>query len=379
MITRTSTASTPRAQRAWLALLLACVLAFLPASLASADARIDATFRVSDAQVAISGRLLDGADGIGPHVLLIGLDDVEVGRTTTSGSGDFSAAVPLPAGLSGRHVVSVYFAGTEALPPVDARHSFEVARGPVQTTLKASGPAEAINGDVITISGSLTTAAGAGVAGAGIAISDPSGNVPDSYTVSGGDGAFSTLYAVPEDQAEGSLTVTVTYAGATGFATSSGSVKLAVRRMDVQTPSPSPTASPTPSASVSASATASAPAIGSPSLSPTAPPAEADDDPSVLSPVAIALVVVGGSAILALALVAFKGSVSRRQIDDGEMDFFDEAGAPFTPVPEAPVSDGPAQNLAASRAVDDRPAEPAAGDEADPAPRPTRRAAPSDD
>ena len=94
---------------------------------------------------------------------------------------------------------------------------------------------------------------------------------------------------------------------------------------------------------------------------------------------AIALVVVGGSAILALALVAFKGSVSRRQIDDGEMDFFDEAGAPFTPVPEAPVSDGPAQNLAASRAVDDRPAEPAAGDEADPAPRPTRRAAPSDD
>ena len=106
-----------------------------------------------------------------------------------------------------------------------------------------------------------------------------------------------------------------------------------------------------------------------------APPAEADDDPSVLSPVAIALVVVGGSAILALALVAFKGSVSRRQIDDGEMDFFDEAGAPFTPVPEAPVSDGPAQNLAA----DDRPAEPAAGDEADPAPRPTRRAAPSDD
>lgn len=315
--------------------MLACVLSLLPLHPASADARIDATFTVSDSRVAVTGRLLDGADGIGPHLLLLGLDDAEVGRTTTGGDGNFSATVPLPSGLSGRHVVSVYFAGTDDLPPVEARHSFEVEQGPVATTLKASGPSEAINGDVLTISGSLTTATGAGVAGAGIAISDPSGNVPDSYTVTGGDGAFSTLYAVPEDQAEGPLTVNVTYAGTAGYATSSGSVKLAVRRMEI--PTPSPTASPTPSPSPSATAPAASAPTTESSSAPTAPPAEADDgDTSVLSPVAIALVVVGGSAILALALVAFKGRVSRRQAEDGEMDFFDEDEAPLATTPDAP-------------------------------------------
>ena len=95
MITRTSTASTPRAQRAWLALLLACVLAFLPASLASADARIDAAIEATRnffEQMGVPTRLSGyGLDGSSIPALLAKLE--EHGMTQLGEHGDITLDV----------------------------------------------------------------------------------------------------------------------------------------------------------------------------------------------------------------------------------------------------------------------------------------------
>lgn len=58
-----------------------------------------------------------------------------------------------------------------------------------------------------SISGRLTSD-GVALAGAGITLSDASGDVEDSFAVTDESGNFQTLYLVPEEQAEGDLEVT---------------------------------------------------------------------------------------------------------------------------------------------------------------------------
>ncbi|QXT62565.1 hypothetical protein [Tessaracoccus palaemonis] len=149
-------------------------------------------------------------------------------------TGDGMPAAPVTIGLPADDVtVSPTPTASDATPTVEA--SEEPTPEAVPPTLTASGPGKAGNGEVVTISGTLTQD-GAAVPNCGINVSDANGDVADSFTVTDADGRYITMYAVPEDQGDGSLTLTLISETPTEATTS---VSLTVKHTDISTASPS--------------------------------------------------------------------------------------------------------------------------------------------
>ncbi|HSO70187.1 MAG TPA: hypothetical protein VLQ67_11180 [Arachnia sp.] len=346
----------PTPVRAALAATLVSVLALLALPAHAAPSTLKASFTVASGGIEIAGTLTSQGEPVKRADLVATLDGREMESDRTNNDGEFDMNVDLPDNLgAGKHVVAVVFAGARGVDPAKAEATITVGTPddggdndggatakpqptatqtdgggsatqepakPTALTLTAQAPGGAVNGSVITITGRLTDANGNGVSSAGISVADDGGQVDDSYTVTTSTGAYEALYAIPEAQPAGTLTLTLSFAGTAQLSAASAQAAIAIEHTVVATASPSPTASPT--ASTSATPT------------PSASPSPADDDSTpattptdATGPVSwflVSSVVVGGTALIATAVIVFRGArASRLEDDEGtSIDFLDD-------------------------------------------------------
>lgn len=321
--------------RATLAALLIAALALLPLPAAAAPSTLTARFEFSADTATASGTLTSGGQALVGQRVVATIDGAPQAEETTNSSGDFTVTFRLPRDLAaGPHEIAVVFAGSDGADPARTAATFTVEADsedpepsepqPAPATLTATAPKEGVNGTLIAISGRLVTTGGVGVAKVGISVSDASGEVDDSYTLTGADGTFTTLYAIPEEQPSGPMTLTVSFAGEAGIAAAAAEVTLTVEYTEAPTasPSPSPTeASPTPSPTPTPSVTASP--------SPAATAGETTKSLDADSPVTwflAAALAVGGVALLTTVVLVHRGLSGRGQLDGEErsLSFLDE-------------------------------------------------------
>ena len=344
----------PTPVRAALAATLVSILALLAAPAHAAPSTLG--------DVAIAGTLTSEGEPVKREDLVATLDGREMESDRTNNDGEFDMDFGLPDGLAGgKHVVAVVFAGSRGVDPARAETTFTVGTPqddndggnakptptatqgggatqqpgtdgggaatqeparPTALTLTAQAPAGAVNGSVITITGRLTDANGNGVGSAGISLADAGGQVDDSFTVTNSTRAYDALYAIPEAQPAGTLTLTLSFAGTEQLSGANAQAAIAIEHTVVPTATPSPTASPTASASATPSPSAS-PSLDDENTTPATPPTDATGPVSWFL---VASVVVGGSALIATAVMVFRGARASR-LDDDEgtsIDFLDD-------------------------------------------------------
>ena len=353
----------PTPVRAALAATLVSILALLAAPAHAAPSTLKVSFTVSGGDVAIAGTLTSEGEPVKREDLVATLDGREMESDRTNNDGEFDMDFDLPDGLAGgKHAVAVVFAGSRGVDPARAETTFTVgtpqddndgstatptptapqAGGgatqqpgtdgggaatqeparPSALTLTAQAPAGAVNGSVITITGRLTDANGNGVGSAGISLADAGGQVDDSFTVTTSTGAYEALYAIPEAQPAGTLTLTLSFAGTAQLSGADAQAAIAIEHTVVATATPSPTASPTASASATPTPSAS-PSPDDENTTPATPPTDATGPVSWFL---VASVVVGGTALIATAVMVFRGARASR-LDDDEgtsIDFLDD-------------------------------------------------------
>ena len=351
----------PTAVRIALAATLVAVLAILAAPAHAASSSLDARFSVAGDEVDIAGTLTSDGRPLRRADVVATLDGREMDSDKTDNDGEFSLSFDLPSLAAGDHVLAVTFAGSGQADPASAQVTITVGASddggddgggggsddggdggggdsgsgggetqepaqPAALTLTAQAGGSAVNGSVVTITGSLTDANGNGIGNAGISIHDARGEVDESFTVTTSGGAYEALYAVPEDQPSGELVLTVSFAGTEGLSAASARVAISVEFTEVASASPSPSATPSPTPSATPSPTVSA----SPSADAgTTPATPTEDTFGPASWFLVASVVVGGAALLTTAFIVFRSSRASR-LDDDEgttIDFLDDTHA----------------------------------------------------
>ncbi len=288
------------------------------------------------------------------------LDDRAVAQAVTRGNGQFVMEFAVPADMrSGNRQLRVRFAGDGPDSPAQASVTLALGSGatpgnpapapqptspPSQPAAPAPAPspkpvappsltAEADdrsprNGAVVTLTGLLLTGDGQPLAGAGIDVLDPSGEVPDSFTITGADGRFTTYYAVPSAQ-KTPMALTVRFPGADGYPAAKATVKLAVRVLETASPTPSPEPSPEPSPVASEVATAES-IVTEVSSAPTV---EAEtEQPSPLTGWVVGAVFVVGATVTIIASVVGLSALRRTHVPsapdpDSEFNFFEDDDA----------------------------------------------------
>lgn len=335
------------------ALLLALATLAAPQALADST-RLDVSVTASPTEVTISGTLLADGKALKRREVTAQIDGAAAGRAQTRGNGTFTIAAELGTALApGTHSASVRFEGGDGDSPATAMVNFQIAgaagnepdapavepvKPPVAPDLKLSvtGPEDAINSEVVELSGRLLDAAGKGVGGAGISLHDAAGEVGDAYTVSDSKGAFSTWYTVPDDQPEGVLKLSLL---AQGAGTARATLTIAITRTELE-PTPTATPTPTPTATASATLTPTPAPSPVPSDSPSAKPSggiSIDVDTRTGPISALFGATLGVAVLVTVCLGALAARLHRRRAlpnPDGRLEFFTEDEA--TPPPGAP-------------------------------------------
>lgn len=296
------------------------------------------------------------------------LDDRAVAEESTRGNGQFVMEFAVPADMrSGNRQLRVRFAGDGPDSPAQASVTLALGSGatsgnpapapapgqapqpsaaPAQPSAQPPAPAPSPkpaapttltaeaddtsprNGSVVTLTGLLLTGTGQPLVGAGIDVLDPSGEVPDSFTITGADGRFTTYYAVPSAQ-KTPVDLTVRFPGAEGYPAAKATVKLAVRVLE--TASPTPSAEPSPEPSPIASEVATAESIVTEVSS--APTVEADiEQPSLLTGWVVGAVFVVGATVTIIASVVGLSALRRINVPgapdpESEFNFFEDDDA----------------------------------------------------
>ena len=354
----------PTAVRAALAATLVAALALIAAPAHAAPSTLKAAFAVEGGEVRISGRLTAQGEPVKREEVIATLDGREMDSDRTDADGAFRLSFDLPSDLAGKHVVAVEFGGSRGADPASAETTISVGSPeapedegggdtggnddggsdattkppkpapeedepaqPTVLTLTAEAPDTAVNGSIVRILGRLTGPSGDGVGNAGITVSDAAGEVEESFTVTTSTGAYEALYAVPEAQPAGTLTLTLSFAGTSGLRPASAEVRIAVEHTVVPTatPSPSPTATPTPTSTLTPSASASPSSDAG--TTPATPP---EDLTGPVSWFLLTSVVVGGSALLATAFLVFRSTRGSRLLPEeaGGIAFLDDEPHP---------------------------------------------------
>lgn len=283
---------------------------------AAVPTQLQANAEVNDSrQVTVVGTLSSAAVGIGPAEVRVLLNATPLGSTTTSQQGVFHLSAALPDDIvGGQHIITVSFNGdgehdpSSAVLPLslDAPQEPATTAPPPDTRANAVptltvDPTEVDPGALLTLTGSVSLA-GDPLASVAVRFSIGGTDSPDSLTYTGDDGRYSTFLEVPQDQAPGQTEVRVAVAEGRSHKAGSQTAALTIRVPDVETEEPTPTPSldatptpePTPEDTDIAEATSSV----------TAPAEEESEDttvviaPSPWSWFLIALVTVGGSALL---------------------------------------------------------------------------------
>lgn len=316
----------------------------------AAPSSINAQIAENGASITVRGTLTSEGSGIGGARLVASIGSRTIAETTTAGDGSFTLSFVRPADLPvGQHQLLVSFHGTGAAEATSAAATLNVTQAQAAIPppaagapqLKLHGPQKAQSGDAIDLTGSLTDAGGRGIANAGISVSDATGEVKDSYAVTGADGSFRTFYQIPEDHPKGDLTVTARFNGGSGIAPAAAQVKIPVSVADVV--SPDDTSSEEPLPEPTATPTSAEP---SPSPEPTksAAPVSASQGTGMWTPFLLALIGVGGVAVIAFAVIAFRGRFQQPAAADevaAPLELLDELSAPEEPAAQAPPAVAP--------------------------------------
>ncbi|MBB1515354.1 carboxypeptidase regulatory-like domain-containing protein [Tessaracoccus sp. MC1679] len=367
----------PTPVRAALAATLVSLFALLALPAHAAPSTLKASFAVAGDEVEIAGTLTSEGDPVKRADLVATMDGREMESDRTNNDGEFDMNFDLPDTLAaGQHVVAVVFGGSRGVDPARAETTITVGTPadnndddgnngggndgdgndggatpkptptatqpgatqqpgtdgggaatqepakPAALTLTAQAPGGAVNGSVITITGRLTDANGNGIGSAGISVADAGGQVDESFTVTTSTGAYEALYAIPEAQPAGTLTLTLSFAGTAQLSAAKAQAAIAIEHTVVATATPTPTGSPTPSTSATPTPSASP----SPSEDDTTPATTPTDAIGPVSWFLVASVVVGGSALIATAVMVFRGAKASRLGDDEgtSIDFLDD-------------------------------------------------------
>ncbi|MGO1384063.1 MAG: hypothetical protein ACTHWA_06740 [Arachnia sp.] len=207
---------------------------------------------------------------------------------------------------------------TDATPQTAAPVSLEAA---VASSSVAAG-------GLVIIEGTLLDEAGTSISGAGIRVMLDGSESPDSLVMTGDDGTFQTFAEVPSGYAEGDASLVVSFSGNDTHAAMQQEIALVVEQIPVaERTAPEPSSPATDVAGAFPSVETSA---GTTDGTLSAESAE-DDGPGASAWFYVALVVVGGAALLTTAGLVFRSrrgrggeAVSRRA---GSLDMLLEQAA----------------------------------------------------
>ncbi|AQP48959.1 hypothetical protein BW730_17090 [Tessaracoccus aquimaris] len=380
-----------RPLRLLLLALTAALLGLLASPAAADDARVEVNVAVSGSKVTVYGTLSAGDQPLKRQDVVAYVDGVEIGRDQTRGNGQFAVEAEL--NLSGgQHTATVRYdgkggvSGTQGAVNFDAQGSTqpnpeqptqpeqpapqEPAPPPVEMALTGSVPEAATNGEMIAISGALK-ANGAPVSGAGISVSDASGDVADSFTVTGDDGGFQTMYLVPEDQAEGDLKLTLSFAASGSFPAASHSLALPITHIDVEADQPPAEEGSEGAGNENAAPTSPQPTSPSPQSAPAPQTTQGSNTPATEEPEAspmtwfvVSLLGIAALAVVALIVMVARAGFGRRRrrSSEGAIDFLnDELDGAYSPFAddEVPTQFLDASEMAADDAAEQPPVDPA--------------------
>ncbi|MDO5735852.1 MAG: carboxypeptidase-like regulatory domain-containing protein [Propionibacteriaceae bacterium] len=320
-------ASTPLHRARWILLAAVAIgLPFLIAPTASADPVAGATSITVEAEmtgdfsVVAQGVLTDSAGSPIPASQVQGLLNGEpVAESPTGEDGTYTLSFTLPEGnRSGDQEVVAMFAGQGELEPSQAAITLSAVNAapptpqqPHDTRLDvfidvSVAPSTVSAGGLVTVEGTIADANRVPIQGAILSVLVNDKESPDSRVVSSESGSFQTFAEISRGVTPGENTLVVSFAGNDGFTPGFRTFTLNVEE-PLEVDQESPSASPTASAESEASATAT----------PTTDvPAEVDSDTagrsSFLSWFYVALIVVGGTAVLVAAILVFRGKYARR-------------------------------------------------------------------
>lgn len=340
--------------------LLAGFLAAVTLPAAAEDSKVEVWVITDGSTVTVYGTLSSGGKGVKRQSVTAFVDGTEIGRDTTRNDGQFRVDRAMNL-AKGAHSATVRFDGGGGASPTQgiteftlaeatnagqdpaAQPSDQPATAPAvtrpQVALTATS-SEAVSGEMVTVSGRLTSG-GQGLANAGISLSDAEGEVADAYTVTNGDGGYETLYLVPDEQAEGTLTLTVSFAGGGSYPAASRKVDIPVTHLDVQASDPKETEGATPAPSAAPTST---PAQTGSAQAPQVEKGQDDSTPAtqeeaspmswflVATLVIAALAVVGLVAMVARVVLGKRGRVEAAEPGSG-LAFLDDDDEPVTAGP----------------------------------------------
>ncbi len=287
--------------------------------------------------VEASGSLTDsGGEPIAGAPLQASLNGETVSDGATDYDGSYALTFTLPeTSRSGEQQLTVVFAGYEGFDSSQAATTIAVGTPPapppapstppedarLDVFLKVSiAPAIVSAGDLVTIEGTLTDQNNAPIDGARLSVMIGDTESKDSLVVTSAEGTFQTFAEMPPDTPSGTTELVVNFAG-------NGSYTPGLKRFDVTVDdlplATAPTTTDTPSATAEPSATADASGSPTADTPATTPSTDTTDNTDPLSWFYVALIVVGGLAILIAAALVFRGMYGHKpptRLEDQDLD-----------------------------------------------------------
>ena len=282
----------------------------------------------SESQVAASGLLTDRDGRAVPDATVQAkLNGVAVGGTTTTPEGTWELVFTLPEDMrSGEQQLVVFFGGSDTLGASQTATTVVtgVAPPPAETSTEPPPPADLpdVNLDVslapelvplgglVMVEGTLTDDAGTGIPDAKIVLLLDGRESADSLVLTGEQGEFQTFAEVPSNQPEGTAELVVSFAGNRSYDPHSVTFTITVEELDTADPNASTPASGTTSAEPSDTAAATPDPTDAPTDDTQPPPG--DRDP--LSWFYVALITVGGIAVLVAGALVFRAMYASREL-----------------------------------------------------------------
>ncbi len=311
--------------RGTLAGLVAVVLLAVTAWTASAEPQPGPTTLTASAEmrpnsiVVVAGLLSDQAGAPVPEATIrVRIDEREAATGLTDGEGRYAIDFLLEQGLrSEPQRLVVVFEGRGGLDASEAEATVGAgqssappptapAEAPLAVELEAGTASSTVSaGGLVIIEGTLSTPDGEPVGGARIRVLIDDDESADSLVMTDESGAFQTFAEVPPEHPAGEAVLVVSFAGNNSYEEQQQKIRLVVDRIPL-----ADRASGEPSETTTDVASDSAPLDASPAP-PDAEDSPGNEEPGPLSWFYVALVVVGGTALLITVGLVLRGIYGR--------------------------------------------------------------------
>ena len=340
-----------RARRTALSLLLAALLALV---LPGLDARADPaptqiqTNVTADTtgHVKVSGLLLDGSgQGVSGGQVTATVAGQPLQTVASGGGGAFAMEFNVPADkLSGPQELVITYPGDAQYAPSSQSSRIEFATQSATVVTLEAEPASATPGDLVRVTGGVTTAAGGPIAGALVNFSYGGAELSDYTLQTDANGNFDGWVAIPEAAAVGEGKLVATFAGSSNLQAGSAEKQLTIN-------APIPDSSPTPSEGEATQDAAPRPPsptastrgpIGTGSPSAATAQSEGGGDSLLWLLIGGGVVAVAAAALVVLGLIVRS---RRRDADEGTLGLIGDGELLEDEFPEDAMEPGPGLGL----------------------------------